>query len=240
MQRYFVQKINDSLKVSENDYHHIKNVMRLKDGDKLIACFDNQSFLCRIHYTKDAYELIIESDISTDVELKKEVILYQALIKNDKFDLVIQKATELGASKIYPTIFERSIIKIDSSKEESKLDRYSKIMKEASEQSHRQVIPNIMSYIKVGDIKLDSDTLGLVAYENNDDFYSLYNSMIDIDKYNKIAIVIGPEGGFTDKEINSLISKGFRNVSLGKRILRSETAAIYSLSVISYYIENIK
>ena len=100
------------------------------------------------------------------------------------------------------------------------------------------VLPNIHSYQKVKTIKLDEDTLGLIAYENNGDYASFNNALKDIDNYNKIAIVIGPEGGFSNDEVEYLVKIGFKNISLGKRILRSETASMYALSVISFYLES--
>ena len=237
MQRYFVEKINEKFILSDSDFHHIKNVMRVKNNENIVCVFDNHSYLCKINYTATSYELEVVEEISKDVELTKQVILYQALIKNDKFDLVIQKSTELGVSKIVPTIFSRSVVKVDESKKDNKLSRYEKIVKEACEQSRRQSLPFIDNYIKVKSIKLDDDTLGLIAYENNGDYKSLSNALNELDKYKKVAIVIGPEGGFSDDEVAYLQSIGFKNVSLGKRILRSETASMFLLSVIAHYIE---
>ena len=127
--------------------------------------YDNHSYLCEITYFNDSYKIGICEEITNDVELNKQIILYQALIKNDKFDLVMQKATELGVSSIVPTIFSRSVIKVDDSKKDNKISRYEKIVKEACEQSHRQILPTIQNYIKVKNITLDDDTLGLIAYE---------------------------------------------------------------------------
>ena len=237
MQRYFVSKENNNFILKDSDLHHIKNVMRLKSGDNIICVYENHSYLCSINYTKENYSITVLDNLSKDVELDKKVILYQALIKNDNFDLVVQKATEIGASIIVPTIFKRSVIKIDNNKKDSKIERYNKIVKEASEQSHRQKLPTIAQYINVKDIKLDKNTLGLMAYENNQDSYSFKNSLYELDGYQNIAVVIGPEGGFEQDELDYLLSVGFKSISLGKRILRSETAAIYALSVISYYLE---
>ena len=237
MQRYFVSKVNDKFVLSDNDFHHIKNVMRIKNNDHIVCVYDNHSYICQINYIANNYELNIIEEITKDVELNKQVILYQALIKNDKFDLVIQKSTELGVSTIVPTVFSRSVVKVDDSKKDNKLFRYEKIVKEACEQSRRQSLPFIDNYTKVKNIKLDDDTLGLIAYENNGDYKSLSNALNELDKYNKVAIVIGPEGGFSEDEVSYLQSIGFKNVSLGKRILRSETASMYLLSVLAFYIE---
>ena len=138
---------------------------------------------------------------------------------------------------IYPTIFSRSVVKVEKDKMYKKLDRYGKIIKEACEQSRRQVLPEMGNYINVKDIKLDDDTIGFIAYENNNNYKSFNENLTLSDNYNKIAIVVGPEGGFSDDEVKYLVSQGFKNISLGKRILRSETASMYALSVIANYLE---
>lgn len=238
MQRYFVNKENDKFILSSSDLHHVKDVMRIKNEGQLICVYNNQSYLCSINYFDNDYQIRVIEEITKDVELNKKVYLYQAVIKNDKFDLVIQKATELGVTDIIPTIFSRSVVKVDDSKKDNKLNRYEKIVKEACEQSHRLVLPTIHNYQKVKTITLDEDTLGLIAYENNGDYASFNNALKDVDKYNKIAIVIGPEGGFSNDEVDYLVKQGFKNISLGKRILRSETASMYALSVIAFYLES--
>ena len=238
MQRYFVSKENENFILSNSDFHHVKDVMRIKNDGQLICVYENKSYLCSINYFENGYKINVIEEITKDVELNKKVILYQAVIKNDKFDLVIQKATELGVTDIVPTIFSRSVVKVDDSKKDNKLNRYEKIVKEACEQSHRLVLPMIHNYQKVKTIKLDEDTLGLIAYENNGDYASFKNALLDVDKYNKVAIVIGPEGGFSNDEVDYLVKNGFKNISLGKRILRSETASMYALSVLSFYLES--
>ena len=238
MQRYFVSKENENFILSNSDFHHVKDVMRIKNDGQLICVYENKSYLCSINYFENGYKINVIEEITKDVELNKKVILYQAVIKNDKFDLVIQKATELGVTDIVPTIFSRSVVKVDDSKKDNKLNRYEKIVKEACEQSHRLVLPMIHNYQKVKTIKLDEDTLGLIAYENNGDYASFKNALLDVDKYSKVAIVIGPEGGFSNDEVDYLVKNGFKNISLGKRILRSETASMYALSVLSFYLES--
>ena len=124
MQRYFVKKENEKIVLSSQDLHHIKDVMRIKSNGQIVCVFDNASYLCKIEYDNDSYDVKIIEEITKDVELPKDVILYQALIKNDKFDLVIQKATELGVSMIYPTIFSRSVVKVEKDKMDKKLDSH--------------------------------------------------------------------------------------------------------------------
>ena len=238
MQRYFVNKENDTFTLSSSDLHHVKDVMRIKNDGKIICVYNNQSYLCSINYFDNDYKINVIEEITKDVELNKQVILYQALIKNDKFDLVMQKATELGVTDIVPTIFSRSVVKVDDSKKDNKLSRYEKIVKEACEQSHRLVLPTIHNYQKVKTIKLDEDTLGLIAFENNGDYASFLHALEAINNYKKVAIVIGPEGGFSMDEVKYLEAQGFKNISLGKRILRSETASMYALSVLAFYLES--
>lgn len=237
MQRYFVSKMNDNFVLENNDLHHVKDVMRIKDGGNIICVYNNKSFLCEIRYSNQNYHINIIEEITKDVELPKRVTLYQAVIKNDKFDLIIQKATELGASDIVPTIFSRSVVKVEDNKKDNKLIRYQKIAKEACEQSHRQVIPNIHDFENVLKISLDSQTLGLIAYENNGDFKSFSKNLENLENYTNVAIVVGPEGGFAPNEVEYLKKIGFKSISLGKRILRSETASMYALSIVSHYLE---
>lgn len=238
MQHYFVDKINDSFILKDNDFHHVKNVMRIKNMQEIVCIYDSRKYLCQIEYVASSYQIHVLHELKNSTELNKDIILYQALIKNDKFDFVIQKATELGVSKIVPTICKRSIIKVDKNNSLNKINRYQKIIKEASEQSTRSIQPTIDNFIDLKDIELDKDTLGLVAYEKDDDMKSLHNELTSLNEYQKVAIVIGPEGGFEKDEVELLIKKGFHVVSLGNRILRSETASLASIAIIAHYIES--
>lgn len=240
MQRYFTTKKNEKMILEDGDFHHIKDVMRIKSGEQIICVCENKTYLCNIIYDNKEYEINIIKEIDNKTELKKKVVLYQALIRNENLDLVIQKACELGATDFYPTIFNRNVVKITDDKKENKINRFRKIAKEAAEQSHRESLMEIHDFIDVNDIKKDKDELALLAYENNNDVYILEKSLNNINDYNKISIVIGPEGGIDNNEVNNLMNKGFINVSLGKRILRSETAAMFSLSLISFYLEGKK
>ena len=240
MQRYFIIKNNDKYRLQDGDFHHIKDVMRLKSGDNIILVFDGISYLGTINYDKNDYKLTLISKLDIKTEIEKKVILYQALIKNDNFDLVVQKACEIGVTDFYPVMMERCVIKINDDKKIDKINRYKKIIKEASEQSHRQKEMVIHDFINIKNINKNDNELGFVAYENNDDFYIFSKKLEDVNKYDAISMIIGPEGGFSNDEIKLLENKGFINVSLGRRILRSETAAINSMSIICHYIEDRK
>ncbi len=230
MQRYFIKEkaINNSLVIIEGkDYHHIKNVMRFKIGD-LVIINTNQDKCYEASissFTNDKVYLKITKELS----IKKNIInlsIAQTLIKKDNFELVLQKTTELGVKEIYPMLTNRSIIKVsDLSK---KLPRYNTIIKEASEQSERSSLPKIHNLFKLDSLPFDEFDTVLIAFareqENN-----LSEVIKNINKDSSVLVLIGPEGGFNEKELDFLQTKG-QFISLGKTILRSETAAIYVAS----------
>ena len=240
MQHYFVKKENNNLRFNYNDFHHVKDVMRLKNNDEIICIFENKSYLCNILYTNNDYKINVIKELESDNELPIDIILYQALIKNDKFDLILQKACELGVKEIYPLVTSRSVVKIDKDNLNKKIMRYEKIVKEAAEQSTRLVCPSINDPINIKDIEVDNETLPIIAYEKDPNVFSLQTTLKNVKSYKKVAIVIGPEGGFSKEEVDILLGKGFKEVSLGKRILRAETASFFAISVIAHYIEGVK
>lgn len=239
MQRYFAD-INKEQKVvfSNEDNHHILHVMRMKKGDEIEVVYNNHLFLCRID-NNSPLEASVIHEISSDVELKEDITLLFALTKGDKTDLVLQKATELGIKKVALINTERTVVKYDYKDIDKKLVRFNKIMKEASEQSHRLFVPNLLG---IFDLKNLPDTLigelNYVAYEK--DAQQVESIFPSFQKGKSISILIGPEGGFSEQEIALLTNKGFIRTSLGKRILRAETAALYALSVLGYLLENEK
>ncbi len=236
MQQYFVNKIGDKLYLNDNDLYHLTNVLRYKNKN-IICIIDNKAYLCNFTYQNKEYSIEIINEIDRNSELDVEIHLYQALIRNENFDLVLQKATELGAKTITPTIFNRNVVKIDKNKEENKINRFNLIVKNASEQSHRDIVPTVTNLVSVKDIELCENEIGLVCYEKNDNYKSLSSLKEKLINADKIKIVIGPEGGIEPNEYQSLLDKGFYSISLGKRILRSETAAFNILSKLEYIIE---
>lgn len=231
MQRYFSSsKENNKLFLINDDIYHITRVMRMEDDDKIEVIYNGDIYICNV-ITKDLPWVSIVSKEEGIAE-NKEIILAVPLLKEQKMDLVLQKATELGVTKIIPVIMERSIVKLDSSKELKKIDRWSKICKEASEQSKRNSIPtitNIMTLkelVKEVGIKIVCST---VEKENN-----LKKFLTEHKNYDKIIIVVGPEGGISPNEEEYLVNEGFTRVSLGKRIMRVETVPIFILSALNY------
>ena len=237
MQQFFVTKVNDKFILDEDDLYHLSVVMRAREDTQIICIYNEEPYLCSFRYAGKNYDIKIITKMLRESELPVHIRLYQALIRNENFDFIIQKATELGVNEIVPTIFERNVVKIEKDKEEAKYKRYKLIAKGASDQSKRNVPPIILPQCTINNIELSQDEVGLVAYEKNENTKSLSFFAPDIKKAKKVSIIIGPEGGISEKEYQTLIQKGFRSISLGKRILRSETATISLLSVLSYIIE---
>ena len=256
MHRFFVPKeqiSNDQITITGSDVNHIKNVLRLKIGDK-IEVFDSSqnTYQCEIKSFNRAVpagrqEFILGSILSMkkqDVESNIKMTLAQCLAKGKKMDLIIKMATELGVNSIIPVISERSVPKIDE-KEEKKIAHWQAIAKEASEQSGRTKIPRIENITSISELNPKDYDLALMPWEGEkiDSFkkaLSKWNRDVQsqVPLPNNILIIVGPEGGFSHAEAEKAKEAGFKSVSLGKRILRCETAAVSTLANIFYELEN--
>lgn len=240
MQKYFINQtlqINQTFEIESGDHHHIEKVMRNKNGDQII-CIDTThiQYLCQIENVKTGIIKPIEK-LNIDNELDVEVTLIYALPKGDKFELVLQKSCELGVSHIIPLQTKRCVVKMTKEKFQKKLPRYQKILKEASEQSGRNKIPDIQNVITLREIKTYLKDFNLVAYEETakqNQHGLLYTTLKELKAGEHIVVIVGCEGGFEKSEIKQLNELGVKCCSLGKRILRSETAPLYLLSVIGY------
>ena len=236
MQRYFIDLKDHNVIFTQDDIFHITKVMRGKIGDhiEVVDNLTHQTFLAVIAEL-NPLKAVIQEPILNNSELDKEVTLFFALAKSDKIEFVIQKATELGAKRVVLFQGKRSVVKFSNDDFNRKLNRYNAIAKEASEQCHRQYIPEIIYIDNLKKIEGYLCDLNLFAYELE---ANKPNLIEELDKTTKsVSIIIGPEGGFDESEAEYLTSLNFRPVSLGKRILRCETAAVYALSVISYLLE---
>lgn len=230
MQRYFAK--NSDLELLDSDIHHIKRVMRMKVGDKIEVVFDKHVYLCEISNI-DTLRLDVINEKEENNELDIDLVVAIGLVKEQKMDLILQKLTELGVSEIIPLKMERSIVKLDDNRYKKKKERWEMICKEASEQSHRNCIPKIGNIMSLKDlIKLDGDIKLVASVKESENFINKYLQMLN--KCVKMIIVIGPEGGISSQEEDFLIANGYESVSLGKLVLRVETAAIYAASVVSY------
>ena len=239
MQRYFASIDKECfIHLSKDDEHHVLHVMRMKKGDEIEVVDNQKLFLCRLDDTNPLVISMVH-EIASDVEISDDVTLLFALTKGDKTDLVLQKATELGVKKVALIQSERTVVKYDEKDIEKKSQRFIKIMKEASEQSHRLVVPEFLGIYNLKTLPLQAySDVNFVAYEK--DASKANEQFQGLEKGKSVSILVGPEGGFSEQEIAHLTKLGFIRTSLGKRILRAETAAIYALSVIGYLLENEK
>lgn len=234
MQRFFADLNSETMKLNDETVHHLLNVSRTKINEEFELCFNNEIYLCKVTKLKP-FEFGIIKKLDFNSELPTDITLFFGLAKGDKIDFVIQKATELGASEIVLVNTKNAVNKMDNTLFKKKYDRYNKIALNASEQSHRNKIPTIKGIVELKDIKNYLKEINFVAYEkkNNEAIIDLAN----LKNYHSASIFIGPEGGFNQDEIDYLIELGIKPISLGKRILRCETAAIYALSVLGYNLE---
>jgi 16S rRNA (uracil1498-N3)-methyltransferase len=239
MQRYFGTLNGDEAVLAEADQHHLLDVMRGRVGQEIEIVFQGKLYLARIE-TIHPLKIRLEGEENRLSELPKKLFLAYALLKHGNDELVLEKGTELGVAAFYPFISSRTIIRLDEEMDKKKrLERYSKIIKGASEQSKRSLIPElhpILSYAKILDEKAD---LKLFAYENESENVASFPEALSLLKEGQSClIVIGPEGGFSPEEAELARQKGFAYVSLGRRILRAETAALYAASVFSFVSES--
>lgn len=243
MHNFFVDEKNrqgNYYYITDSDFNHIKNVLRMKIGDEFLVSFNGRSDLCALEeYTGDSVVAKILEENYQDTSLPVKLYLFQGLPKADKMELIIQKAVELGAQGIIPVEMNRCVVKIEEKKKKSKQARWQAISESAAKQSKRTVIPevfDILSYKQAMEKAKEMD-LFIVPYESKDGMESTKNTLSKIKKGMSVGILIGPEGGFDDKEILEAENSGGEIVSLGKRILRTETAAITSLSMCMLYTE---
>ena len=238
MQQYFAKnKVNNDFILDEQDNFHIEKVMRMKNGDNIHVSYKDKIYDCEVEFIKGKLNIKCLRETNVNNEIACDVTLVYGLPKGDKFEFVVQKACELGVTSVVPFAANRSVSVISKDKEEKKLERWNKIAKEASEQSKRNKLVKVEKVCDLDEILNYKSKLNLIAYEDvsNEGCNKLYNLLSK--KYDSITIVVGPEGGFEEREVEYLLNNGFEVVSLGKRILRSETAPLFLLSVIGYMYE---
>ncbi len=251
MPKFFVRNeniIDNKIKIEVQDVKHIKNVLRKRIGDKITICNSNigQDYLCEIKEIEEENILCdILQKLETNCESNVKVTILQGLPKADKMELVIQKSVELGVYEITPVEMKRSIVKLSEKDKNKKVERWQKIAEVASKQSGRNIIPQINKITNVKEIcnfSKQYDIL-LVAYENEEkhtlkEEITKIKEMFSKQKQIKIGILIGPEGGIAPEEIENLKEYGAKVITLGKRILRTETVALNVLSIVMYELDN--
>lgn len=237
MQRYFARTVGQRVILSDDDVFHLTRVMRARPGENIEVVSDGMVYHAIIDSIRPL-EISIVRKLTENNELRNDVILICSLLKGEKMDLVLQKATELGVSEIVLLKTERTIVKINSSDKNVKFQRFNKILKEAAEQSKRSRIPALYRLIEMDQLRTIEADVRIIAYEGEVGSTESFNKVLQsIKPKQKVAIIVGPEGGFSTKEVDIATHYGYKKVSLGKRILRAETASFYALSVISNYLE---
>lgn len=247
MARFFVspgQIGPASVSIFDGDVNHIRKVLRMKEGDELtVSDGDGTDYFCRI---RSISEEVVVCDIvdnwTSYVELPVKLYLFQGLPKADKMELIIQKAVELGAYEIVPVAMSRSIVKLDEKKAGKKTARWQGISESGAKQSGRAIIPEVkspMSYKNALEYAKTLDAI-IVPYEKADGIEvsrELISKLCSDENIKSIGIFIGPEGGFAEKEIEQALEAGATPITLGRRILRTETAGLAVLSILMYQLE---
>lgn len=223
MQQYFVNKkitTGDIVELDKDVLYHLIKVLR-KDNTYTFRVADSNGDIYFANLINN-YQCEIKECTNENNELDTDITCILSLIKNDKFELSLQKLVELGVKRIVPYKAVRSVVKV---KDNKKKERLEKIVKEASEQSHRNFIPEVCDFADLKDLKIYLSEANYICYESD-------KNIVDINRSNSITYIIGPEGGFENNEYKKICDLGFESMSLGNRILRAETAAIYMTSVI--------
>ena len=234
---------DELLTITGPEVNHIRNVMRLKPGEEIsvsiggdgkeyrygIESYTEDSVLCRLRFVKDK-----------EVELPVKVLLFQGLPKADKMDLIVQKAVELGAAEIIPVSMERCVVKLDAGKAAKKTARWQTIAESAASQSRRSIIPRVlapMSMKEAVEYAKEQTEVRVIPYELQEDDGSVKQYLERLKEGQSVSIFIGPEGGFAPGEVELAKEAGIRPISLGRRILRTETAGLAILSWLIYILE---
>ena len=220
--------------ITGSDVNHIANVLRMRPGERLtVNGGEEYTYLCEIAALKpEAVECRVLSRERSENELPVRITLYQGLPKSDKLEWIIQKAVELGADRVVPVVTERTVVKLDQKKAESRRGRWQAIAESAAKQCGRNRIPEVSMPLSLKEAlkEAEGDDLKLIPYECASGTARTRELVAGLRAGMRLAVMIGPEGGFALKEVETAKAAGFEPVSLGKRILRTETAGLAALS----------
>lgn len=237
MRRLFYKgKLADTIAITGSDAHHLMHVMRAKAGQEVVVVDDNGK-VARMEMTdfcETSVTLRLVEMLAADTESPIEIVLVQALLKADKMDLVVQKAVELGATKVVPLVTANCVVRYDNKKASAKCVRWQKIADEAAKQCGRTALLKIAGITTLKELLtgLAQEQTIIFCYENEST--QSIKTVLKENTADKILLVIGPEGGFSLDEAESLINAGAKSVTLGKRILRAETAAVAAITIAQY------
>ena len=247
MQRFFVEphQIDEAahqIHIIGTDVNHISNVLRMKQGEEVwISDGGQKEYRCAIEaFSADEVLLHIIYAQEPDYELPSRIYLFQGLPKADKMELIIQKAVELGAYEIIPVETKRCVVKLDGKKAAKKVERWQQIAESAAKQSKRMLIPKIHEVMSFQDaLKLAEELdIRLIPYELAKGMKETKEILNQIRPGQSVGIFIGPEGGFEENEVSQALEKGAQAITLGRRLLRTETAGLAILSVLMFQLEN--
>lgn len=245
MQQFFAEPSwirENKIYMQGADVNHIKNVLRMKPGEDVrVSDGGGKAYLCCIHsYEGQTAVLDILKELDPDTELPSRIVLFQGLPKGDKMEWIVQKAVELGVYRIVPFAAKRSVVKLDEKKAEKKQARWQLIAKGAAEQSGRGIIPEVGAVCSFAEALRMAGELDvvLIPYELEEGMKETARILEGITPGQSVGIFIGPEGGFEEEEVEQAKMAGAHAVTLGKRILRTETAGPAVLSILMYHLES--
>lgn len=247
MYQFFVEssQINENDKrviITGRDVNHIKNVLRMKIGEELAVSngVDKKEYRCGIlEFQEDSVVCELRFIKEDELELPSKIYLFQGLPKADKMELIVQKAVELGAYEIIPVSTKRAIVKLDEKKAKARVNRWQGIAEAAAKQSKRRVIPRVSQVmtIKEAFVYAEQMDVKVIPYELAEGMEDTRKIIEGIQPGQSVAIFIGPEGGFEEGEVQEAVDRGIQPITLGRRILRTETAGFTILSWIMYHLE---
>lgn len=247
MYQFFIEPSavdKEHIEITGPDVNHIKNVLRMRVGEKIAAVNETEGrkYLCEIRELEEERILCgILSEEEADTELSSKIYLFQGLPKGDKMELILQKAVELGCYEVIPVACKRCVVKLEEKKQKSKVQRWQNISEAAAKQSGRRIIPRVHEVMRFSEAlayAADMD-IRLIPYERAVNMKETKSLLASVKTGQRIAVFIGPEGGFEEAEIEEAKKAGMKPVTLGRRILRTETAAITVLSWLMYALESV-
>lgn len=246
MYRFFVEpsQIQDKrIIITGSDVNHIRNVLRMKIGEEIAVSngIDNREYRCGIEeYTEQEVICTLRFVKEDGVELPAKIYLFQALPKADKMELIIQKAVELGVHEVVPVATKRCVVKLDEKKAAAKVNRWRGIAEAAAKQSKRGVIPVVHDVMCMSDAVAYAHSMDvrMIPYELAEDMRRTKEIVEAVKAGESVAVFIGPEGGFEESEIQEALAAEIEPVTLGRRILRTETAGMTVLSWLMYHLES--
>ena len=244
MHHFFVtpQQISgDKIRIEGGDVNHMKNVLRMKLHEKVeISDGESRTYLCEVEaYEEDVAILHILEEMEADTEPASKLYLFQGLPKSDKMELIVQKAVELGVYQVIPVAMKRSVVRLDDKKAAKKADRWNSIAESAAKQAGRSRIPEVtmpLSYNEALKMAEELDVT-LLPYELAGGMEVTREVIRQIKSGQSVGIFIGPEGGFEPEEVDAAVSMGAKVITLGRRILRTETAGLATLAVLMFELE---